>query len=225
MRRIRLTREQRIEDAIWAREAGLRIVARAERDLQRMGASPIINHREENDVSSLNKWTGIGNLGSDPEISRTPSGTKYGKFSIATNRKWKENGQLKEDVQWHRITVWFDNLVNVVEQHLNKGDRVYVEGRIEYNEWQNREGVRIREAGIVCTLLILLGGKSQGRDSERPPHGQPSGGGGYRPAAAQPAPAQAPAQPASPAPAQPAQAPAKESPEIPENDDYDDLPF
>ena len=86
---------------------------------------------------SLNKVTLIGNTGSDPDVRTTPSGTRVGKLSLATSRSFSDrSGQQQERTQWHRLT-FFGRLVDVVEQWVKKGDRLYVEGRIEYSQTQD----------------------------------------------------------------------------------------
>ena len=90
---------------------------------------------------SLNKVMLIGNLGSDPEIRTIPSGSRVAQFSIASNRTWNNDaGQKQEKTEWHRIVIWNNRregtgLVEVVEKYLKKGDRVYVEGSIEYRSY------------------------------------------------------------------------------------------
>ncbi|MDH3424888.1 MAG: single-stranded DNA-binding protein, partial [Gemmatimonadota bacterium] len=83
---------------------------------------------------SLNKVMLIGNVGNDPEIRATGSGARVAKLSLATNRSWtdRNSGQKNEKTEWHRLT-FFGRLVDVVEQWVKKGDRLYVEGRIEYS--------------------------------------------------------------------------------------------
>lgn len=174
-------------------------------------------------MSSVNKALILGNVGGDPDIVITQSGTKFAKFSVATNYRYKDrSGNLQEEVEWHRITVWYDKLVTVVEQYVNKGDRIYVEGRIKYNEYETRDGVRVREAGIECREIVLLGGRKNGQGQSGGQH--QGGGSGYQQPAARPAPtgpASAPAQPApalQPKPVAPAVNPSGTK-------SYDDLPF
>jgi single-strand DNA-binding protein len=81
---------------------------------------------------SLNKALLIGNLGSDPELRTTGDGTKVAGFSVATNRSWTDrDGQPQERTEWHRIVAW-TNLADIAEKYLKKGDRVYIEGEIQY---------------------------------------------------------------------------------------------
>ncbi|HSR40666.1 MAG TPA: single-stranded DNA-binding protein, partial [Longimicrobiales bacterium] len=86
---------------------------------------------------SLNKVMLIGNLGSDPEIRTTSSGTMVAKVSMATNRTFQDRtGQQQERTEWHRLT-FFGKLAEIVEQWVHKGDKLYVEGRIEYSQTQD----------------------------------------------------------------------------------------
>lgn len=121
---------------------------------------------------SLNKVTLIGNLGADPEIRMTPSGTKIAKISIATSRSFPDrSGQTQEKTEWHRIT-FFGKLADVVEQYVTKGDRLYVEGRIEYSQTDDGQGNVRYFTDIVAQEMLMLGGSGGG--------GGDMGGGGGR---------------------------------------------
>jgi single-strand DNA-binding protein len=107
---------------------------------------------------SLNKVMLIGNVGADPEIRTIPSGARVAQFSLATSRRWKDkSGQQQEKVEWHRINVW-DGLVDVVENYVKKGDRLYVEGSIEYRQYQDKDGVTKYATEIRGREIILNGG-------------------------------------------------------------------
>lgn len=109
---------------------------------------------------SINRATIMGRLGNEPEIRTTQSGTKVARLSIATSRKWKDrSGGEQESTQWHRVTLW-DRLADIAEQYLHKGDRVYVEGRIEYSETEH-QGQRRFWTEIVASELIMLGGAGE----------------------------------------------------------------
>lgn len=111
---------------------------------------------------SLNKTALIGNVGSDPDVRSTQGNNKVAKFSLATSETFTDrSGQKQEKTQWHRITVW-GKLADVVEQYVKKGDRVYVEGKIEYSETENDAGVKRYWTDIIARELIMLGGKSDG---------------------------------------------------------------
>jgi len=172
-------------------------------------------------MSSVNKLFLLGNVGQDPEVLNTQSGTRFAKFSVATNRRWRDSqGNQQEDVVWHRITCWFDNLVNVVEQYVNGGDMIFIEGRIEYNEYEARDGTKVKAAGVVAERITLIGSRKVEGGRRTAEHG---GGRG------QPAPSPAPAPQSAPGPAPaPSAAPAPAPPGPAGQDQYDtldDLPF
>lgn len=132
---------------------------------------------------SLNKVSLIGNVGSDPEVRMTPSGSKVAKLSLATNRTYQDrSGQQQERTDWHRLT-FFGRLADIVEQWVNKGDRIYVEGRIEYSQTQDDQGGTRYWTDIVSNEMIMLGsgtgGPSEGGFRGGPPMGgsEPSRGG------------------------------------------------
>ena len=113
---------------------------------------------------SLNKASLIGNLGADPEIRSTNSGTRVATLSIATSRRWtSRSGEQQEKTEWHRVICW-DKLAEICEQYLKKGDRVYAEGRIEYRQWEGQDGQKKYTTEIRALELIMLG-SSGGRES------------------------------------------------------------
>lgn len=106
---------------------------------------------------SLNKVMLIGNLGSDPEIRTTSSGTMVAKVSLATNRTFQDRtGQQQERTEWHRLT-FFGRLAEIVEQYVSKGDRLYVEGRIEYSQTEDEQGGTRYWTDIVVNDMVMLG--------------------------------------------------------------------
>ncbi|MDQ6831728.1 MAG: single-stranded DNA-binding protein [Gemmatimonadota bacterium] len=131
---------------------------------------------------SLNKVTLIGNLGADPEVRSTTGGGRVAQFSLATSRAWNSpSGEKQEKTEWHRCVVWnskVSTLADIVERYLKKGDKVYVEGRIEYRQWQDKEGQTKYTTEINVRELIMLSGKSGGSDEYA------EGGGGARAKAA-----------------------------------------
>jgi single-strand DNA-binding protein len=113
---------------------------------------------------SLNKVMLIGNVGADPEVRMTPSGSKVVKLSLATNRKFQDRGgQQQERTEWHRLT-FFGRLADIVEQYVSKGDRLYVEGRIEYSQTQDDQGGVKYWTDIVAQELVMLGAGAGGAD-------------------------------------------------------------
>ena len=118
---------------------------------------------------SLNKVMLIGNVGNDPEIRATASGARVAKVSLATNRSWtdRNTGQKNEKTEWHRLT-FFGRLVDVVEQWVKKGDRLYVEGRVEYSQTESDQGTKYW-TDIVVNEMVMLGSTGGGA----------GGGGGF----------------------------------------------
>jgi single-strand DNA-binding protein len=127
---------------------------------------------------SLNKVTLIGNLGNDPEVRTTPSGTKVAKVSIATSRSFADRtGQTQEKTDWHRVT-FFGKLADIVEQYVSKGDRLYVEGRIEYSQTDDGQGNVRYFTDIVAQEMMMLGGAGGGGGQGGAPGGGSNFGGG-----------------------------------------------
>jgi single-strand DNA-binding protein len=150
---------------------------------------------------SLNKVMLIGNVGAEPEIRTVGGGTKIAKVSLATNRTFSDrSGQQQEKTEWHRLTFW-DRLADLVEQYVRKGDRLYVEGRLEYSTTKDDQGAERYWTDIVVREMVMLGGAG----------GAAGGGGADATARRRPAAAQQPT--SSPSPAR-----------TPFDDD-DDLPF
>ena len=118
---------------------------------------------------SLNKVTLIGNLGNDPEVRSTTGGNRVATFSLATSRSWNDaSGAKQEKTEWHRCVVWntkSSQLADIVEKYVKKGDKLYVEGRIEYRQWQDKDGQTRYSTEINVRELIMLGG-GRGGDSE-----------------------------------------------------------
>ena len=110
---------------------------------------------------SLNKVMLIGNVGNDPDVRTTSSGTPIANMSLATTRTWKDgSGEQKEKTEWHRLTVW-GKLVDVVERYVKKGDRLYVEGRIEYSESES-DGQKKYWTNVNVFEMVMLGGATGG---------------------------------------------------------------
>jgi single-strand DNA-binding protein len=118
---------------------------------------------------SLNKAMLIGNLGADPEIRTTANGTRVANFRIATSRRYTDrNGQEQENTQWHTIVAW-DKLAEIVERFLKKGERVYVEGELEYRQYEAKDGSGTRYVTeIRARDLMLLGGRGEGSGDYAP---------------------------------------------------------
>ena len=118
---------------------------------------------------SLNRVQLIGNLGADPEVRSTSNGGRVANLSIATSRQWKgASGDKQEKTEWHKIVLWNNkgsNLAESVERYCKKGDKIYVEGSIEYRSWQDKEGQTRYTTEINARELILLSGKGDGGES------------------------------------------------------------
>ena len=110
---------------------------------------------------SLNKVVLIGNLGNDPEVRSTTGGNRVATFSLATSRSWNDqSGAKQEKTEWHRCVVWNtkgSTLADIVEKYVKKGDKLYVEGRIEYRQWQDKDGQTRYSTEINVRELIMLG--------------------------------------------------------------------
>ncbi len=117
----------------------------------------------------VNKVILVGNLGRDPEIRSTTSGTPVANLSIATNRKWKDrDGNRQEQTEWHRVVV-FGRQAEVAGQYLSRGRQIYLEGRLQTRSWEDRQtGETKYSTEIVCENFQMLGRRDGG-----------GGGGGY----------------------------------------------
>jgi len=105
----------------------------------------------------------IGNLGADPEVRSTAGGTRVATLSLATSRQWNNQaGERQEKTEWHRVVLWNNKnsgLADFAEKYLKKGDRVYVEGRVEYRTWEDREGKTRYTTEINGREVIMLGSR------------------------------------------------------------------
>jgi single-strand DNA-binding protein len=116
----------------------------------------------------LNKVTLIGNLGNDPEIRTTTGGNKVANFSLATTRQWNSaSGEKQEKTEWHKCIAWNQGsrgtgLADIVERYVKKGDKLYVEGRIEYRQYQDKDNQTRYVTEINVREILLLGGKGGG---------------------------------------------------------------
>jgi single-strand DNA-binding protein len=151
-------------------------------------------------MASVNKVILVGNCGRDPEIRYLPSGQAVANVSIATTskRKDKNSGEMVEETQWHRVT-FFDRLAEIVGEYVKKGRPLYIEGRLTYRKYTDKDGVEKNATDIIATEMQMLGGRegmgapsSSDDDGGAPPRrapapaGRPAAGGGGRPAAPKP---------------------------------------
>jgi single-strand DNA-binding protein len=159
-------------------------------------------------MASVNKVILIGNLGRDPEVRYTPSGSAVCNVSLATTRQWKskDTGDKQEETEWHRV-VFYDRLAEIAGEYLKKGRSIYVQGRLKTRKWQDKDGAEKYTTEIIAEEMQMLGGR-EGMGSGAAEEG---GGYGERP------------QPASRPAAQRPAAPAKSSTGFDNMDD--DIPF
>jgi single-strand DNA-binding protein len=119
-------------------------------------------------AGSVNKVILIGNLGRDPEIRSLGSGDRVASFSIATSENWRDrtSGERREKTEWHRISIFNDNLVKIAEQYLRKGSKVYVEGALQTRTYTDASGAEKQTTEIVLQKfrgeLTMLDGRRDG---------------------------------------------------------------
>lgn len=124
-------------------------------------------------MASVNKVILIGNLGADPELRYTPSGAAVTSLSIATTEKWKnKDGQPQEQTEWHRIVLW-SRLAEIAKEYLRKGSPVYIEGRIQYRSYDDKDGIKRYTTEIVGQRMQLLGSRGEARANEGGPSEPP----------------------------------------------------
>ena len=119
-------------------------------------------------AGSLNKVLLIGRLGADPEIKQMVNGKNVARLSLATSQSWKDKntGEKKEKTEWHRIVVFNEGLVNVVQQYLKKGAQVYIEGQLSTRKWKDEQSGQDKYSTEILiqgynSSLTMLGGGSQ----------------------------------------------------------------
>ena len=117
---------------------------------------------------SLNKVLLIGRLGADPEVKQMVNGKSVARLSLATSQSWKDKntGEKKEKTEWHRIVVFNEGLVNVVQQYLKKGAQVYIEGQLSTRKWKDEQTGQDKYSTEILiqgynSSLTMLGGTSQ----------------------------------------------------------------
>ena len=127
----------------------------------------------------INKAILIGNLGADPEVRYTQTGTAVASFTIATTESWTKDGAKEEKTEWHRI-VAFARLGEICGEYLSKGSKVYIEGRIQTRSWDDKDGVKKYTTEIVAREMKMLSPKGAGAPTEshkeEPPMAEPIAG-------------------------------------------------
>lgn len=107
--------------------------------------------------NSVNKVILIGNLGQDPESRFTPSGTAVTNLSVATNESWKDqNGDSQDRTEWHRI-VMYGKMAETASEYMKKGQMVYIEGRLQTNEWEDQNQIKRKSTQVRCDNFTMLG--------------------------------------------------------------------
>ncbi len=118
-------------------------------------------------AGSVNKVILIGNIGNDPEIKSMQSGDRVANFSVATSESWKDKatGERKERTEWHRVVVFNQGLLNVCENYLKKGSKVYIEGQVETRSWE-KDGQKVYTTEVVLRPyrgeITMLDSKNSG---------------------------------------------------------------
>ena len=135
-------------------------------------------------AGSVNKVILVGNLGQDPEIRSTQDGRQIANFSIATSDSWKDKntGERREKTEWHRVVVFNEGLVRVIQNYVKKGSKVYIEGALQTRKWTDQSGVEKYTTEVVLqgfngNLTMLDSRNSGGGDGGY--GGGSSGGGNY----------------------------------------------
>lgn len=119
-------------------------------------------------AGSVNKVILIGNLGRDPEIRSTQNGGKVANLSIATSESWRDrnSGERRERTEWHRVVVFSEGLIKVIESYLRKGSKVYVEGSLQTRKWTDQQGQERYSTEVVLQnfggTLTMLDGRNEG---------------------------------------------------------------
>ena len=137
-------------------------------------------------MAGLNKVILIGNLGRDPELRYTASGQAVANFTLATTESWtNKSGEREQRTEWHRIVAWA-RLAEICGEHLVKGKQVYVEGRIQTRDWEDKEGNKRKTTEVNAQQILMLGRRGDGPESGDPEIGGGEGRGGSQAPATDP---------------------------------------
>ena len=127
-------------------------------------------------MAGVNKAILVGNLGRDPELRTTPNGQSVVNFTLATSETWTDkSGERVERTEWHRIVVW-GRTAETCAQYLSKGRTVYIEGRIQTREWEDKDGHKRYTTEINANTVNFIGPRGSSGDSGSGPSGSSSGG-------------------------------------------------
>ncbi len=123
---------------------------------------------------SLNKVLLIGRLGADPEIKQMVNGKNVARLSLATSQNWKDKntGEKKQKTEWHRVVIFNEGLVNVVQQYLKKGSQVYIEGQLSTRKWRDEQSGQDKYSTEVLiqgynSSLTMLGGRTENENNNQ----------------------------------------------------------
>ena len=136
-------------------------------------------------AGSVNKVILVGNLGRDPEVRHTQSGTAIVHLSLATSESWrdKNSGERREKTEWHRVVIFNENLGKIAQQYLHKGSKVYIEGALQTRKWTDQSGQEKYSTEVVLqrfrSNLVLLDSRGEGGGDYSGGGGDSSQGGGY----------------------------------------------
>ena len=117
----------------------------------------------------INKVTLLGNIGQDPEIRTTQGGKELASFSLATSEAWKDkaSGEKKTKSEWHKVVIFNDNLVNLVKNYTQKGSKIYLEGKLQTRDWQDKDGNKKYTTEIILngfeSKIVLLDNKEDNK--------------------------------------------------------------
>ena len=118
--------------------------------------------------NSVNKVILVGNLGQDPEGRFTPQGTAVTNLSVATNESWKDQGgEIQERTEWHRV-VMYGRMAETANEYMSKGQLVYVEGRLQTREWEDKNQIKRKTTEIRCDSFTMLGRKGDSAPQSTP---------------------------------------------------------
>ena len=125
-------------------------------------------------MASVNKVILVGHLGADPEVRYTPSGKAVANFSLATTERFtNKEGEKEERTEWHKIVAWA-RLGEICGEYLTKGSQVYIEGRLQTRNWEDRDGNKRYTTEIVAQAMQMLGGSKKGGEAASVEESHPS---------------------------------------------------
>jgi single-strand DNA-binding protein len=139
-------------------------------------------------MGSVNKVILVGNLGRDAEVRYTPGGAAVAKFSVATTEVWNDKaGQRQERTEWHNIDLW-GKQAESLQEYLRKGKQIYLEGRLQTDEYTDKDGVKRKSTKVRCDRVVLLGSAGGGGGRGASDRGDSMGGhtGGAAPESSEP---------------------------------------